>query len=97
MKNCKYNRYPCNGCSKEHLCGNGDSCGKFDNYYIEREKNFMDKNQVYEIAFKTIKESTEWGIGDESKVYGNWIDGVVTMANNLLNKIDEQNNKPVEN
>jgi len=30
----------------------------------------MDKNQIYETAFETIKESTEWGLEDESKTYG---------------------------
>ena len=28
------------------------------------------KNQIYETAFETIKESTEWGIDEEGKIYG---------------------------
>lgn len=27
----------------------------------------MDKNQIYETAFETIKESTEWGIEEEGE------------------------------
>lgn len=53
----------------------------------------MDKNEIIETVFETIKESTEWGLEDESKTYGHWIDGVVTMADNLLNKINEEKNK----
>ena len=57
----------------------------------------MDKNQIIETAFETIKESTEWGLEDESKTYGHWIDGVVTMTDNLLDKMkEEKNGKPNE-
>lgn len=57
----------------------------------------MDENLIYKTTFETIKESTEWGIEEEdSKTYGHWIDGVVTVVDNLLDKIDEKKNrKPV--
>lgn len=59
----------------------------------------MDKHQIYEIVFETIKESTEWGMGSEGKEYGNWIDGVVTIADNILNILNNENGRsiPVEN
>lgn len=58
----------------------------------------MDKNQIYKTAFETIKESTEWGIDKKGKTYGHWVDGVITMADALLNKINEEKNrKPNEN
>ena len=58
----------------------------------------MDKNQIIETAFETIKESTEWGIEDKSDRYGHFVDGVVTMTDNLLNKMKEDKNcRPVEN
>lgn len=53
----------------------------------------MDKNQVIETAFETIKESTEWGIEEDGKTYGHWVDGVVTVVDNLLNKLKEENNE----
>ncbi len=57
----------------------------------------MDKNQIYETAFETIKESTEWGLEDESKTYGHQIDGVVAMTDNLIDKLkEEKNGRPVE-
>lgn len=57
----------------------------------------MDKNQIIEAAFETIKESTEWGIEDKSNRYGHFVDGVVTMTDNLLNMLKEGNsNKSVE-
>lgn len=49
------------------------------------------KNQIYEIAFETIKKSTEWGIDEEGKIYGHWVDGAVTFADNLLDKLKEEN------
>lgn len=58
----------------------------------------MDKNKIIEVAFETIKESTEWGIEDKSDRYGHFVDGVVTMTDNLLNKMKEEKNcRPVEN
>lgn len=56
----------------------------------------MDENLIYKAAFETIKESTEWGIEEEGKTYGHWIDGVVTVVDSLLDKINEEKNrKPV--
>lgn len=52
----------------------------------------MDKNKIYETAFETIKESTEWGISCKDETYGHWVDGVVTMAENLIDEIDKKNN-----
>ena len=52
----------------------------------------MDRSQIIETAFETIKESTEWGIEDEGKTYGHFVDGVVTMTDNLLDKLNEQDN-----
>lgn len=50
----------------------------------------MDKNKIIEVAYETIKESTEWGIVNEGKEYGNWIDGVVAMTDALINEIDKK-------
>lgn len=48
----------------------------------------MDKNKVLEIAFKTIKDSTDWGIECEDKTYGYWIDGVVAMTESVLDEFE---------
>lgn len=48
----------------------------------------MDKNKILEIAFETIKDSTEWGIECEDKTYGHYVDGVVTMTDNILNEFE---------
>lgn len=49
----------------------------------------MDKNRILEIAFNTIKGSTDWGIECEDKSYGHYVDGIVTMASNLLDEFDK--------
>jgi hypothetical protein len=65
--------------------------------YRKRRRSSMDKNQIIETAFETIKESTEWGLEDKSDRYGHWVDGVVTMTDNLLDKLkEEKNGRPVE-
>jgi len=57
----------------------------------------IDKNQIMEATFEIIKESTEWGINEESKIYGHWVDGVMTFADALLDKLSEENNcRPTE-
>lgn len=53
----------------------------------------MEKNQIYETAFETIKESTEWGLDEKSKTYGHWVDGVVTVVDNLLTRLNEEKNR----
>lgn len=65
--------------------------------YRKWKGNNMDKNRIIETAFETIKESTEWGLEDKSDRYGHWVDGVVTMTDNLLDKLkEEKNDKPIE-
>ena len=57
----------------------------------------MDKNQIIETAFETIKEATEWEMEDKSDRYGHFVDGVVTMTDNLLNKLkEEKNGRPIK-
>ena len=58
---------------------------------VERKNiHNMDKNEIIETAFETIKESTEWGLENEGKTYGHWIDGVVTVVDNILKRISEE-------
>lgn len=51
----------------------------------------MDKNRVLEIAFETIKDSTEWGIECEDKSYGHYVDGIIRMTDNLLDEFNKKN------
>lgn len=68
------------------------------NCKIERKTYKMDKNQIIETAFEAIKESTEWGIGEEGRVYGHFVGGIVAVVDCLLDKINEEKNrKPDEN
>lgn len=62
------------------------------NCEIKRRIYEMDKNQIIETAFEAIRESTEWGIGEEGKVYGHFVDGIVTVVDRLFNKINEEKN-----
>ena len=53
----------------------------------------INKNRVLEIAFETIKDSTEWGIECEDKSYGHYVDGIIRMADNLLDEFDKKDYK----
>ena len=55
----------------------------------------MDRNMVIETAYEAIKDSLEWtdsyksdGNGVDS--YSNYIDGIVTMTENILNKLENE-------
>lgn len=51
----------------------------------------VDRNKVYEVAFKTIKESLEWADNYEGKGgYSNYIDGVISVADNFLDELDRK-------
>lgn len=56
----------------------------------------MDKDRIFEIFFKTIQESTEWGLGCDGKNYGHWIDGVVAITENLLAEVNKKRNCDAE-
>lgn len=57
----------------------------------------MDKVMVLETAFNTIDYSREWACDYENNGYYHYIDGVIDMSKNLLNKINEQNEKEITN
>lgn len=52
-------------------------------------KNIL-KNDVYEEFYNIVNDSTEWGIDADSSKYGYYIDGVVSMAQTLLEKFNDK-------
>lgn len=51
----------------------------------------MDKTRILEIAFNTVKESTDWGMSSEDKNYGYYITGVTDIVNKLLEEFNKKN------
>ena len=49
----------------------------------------MSRNSIIETAYKTIKNNTEWGVECESKAFGYFIDGVISMTETLLEQFNE--------
>ena len=49
----------------------------------------MNRNAVIETAYKTIKSNTEWGVECESKAFGYFIDGVISVTETLLERFSE--------
>ena len=60
---------------------------------ILRKDKLMNKENIYEEFFNVIRESIEWGIDAKNSKYGNYIDGVASMAQILLDKLDELEDK----
>ncbi len=50
----------------------------------------MNKDQIIEAAFNTIKSSTEWGMEEDGKIYGYWINGIISVVEDLLEKINKE-------
>lgn len=44
----------------------------------------MSRSTILEAMYEVIKESTEWGLGE--KDYGQFVDGVVSVVEKLLEK-----------
>lgn len=49
---------------------------------------------VYKAVFTVINDSREWSCDAEPKEYANFVDGVVTLAEELLDLIAEQDKVP---
>lgn len=44
----------------------------------------MERNDVFNALFTTIKDSLEWAYDVENKEYASFIDGVICFGSNLL-------------
>ena len=49
----------------------------------------MDKQKILETFFETMDGSREWGDTLEGKEYYNFVDGAITMTENLLKETEE--------
>lgn len=53
----------------------------------------MQKNDIYKAAYEVIAESLDWEIGDDK--YGNFVDGIRSLTDRLLDGIDTDNENNV--
>jgi hypothetical protein len=49
----------------------------------------INKNEIIETAFNAIKSSLEWGCDCANGAYAYYIEGVVTMAEEMICKFDD--------
>ena len=49
----------------------------------------MDRNFVYKMVFEEINESREWSCDCKDKTYSWYVDGVISLANRMLDKLSE--------
>lgn len=47
----------------------------------------LTKELIYETVYQLVSDSTEWGVDEDNVRYGQFIDGAMTMATMLLDKI----------
>ena len=55
----------------------------------------ISENKIYEVAYKVIKDSLEWGC-DKNNIGGpfyNYIDGVISVSDNLIKEMDKTSNE----
>ena len=53
------------------------------------DKILISKLYILEAAFKTIKDSLEWGGGCEDNSHTMFVDGIVSMTETLLDGFNE--------
>ena len=49
----------------------------------------MKRSVIFETAYETIKENSEWGIECTDKTYGYFIDGIIAMTDALIKELDQ--------
>lgn len=50
----------------------------------------MERNDVFNALFDTIRDSLDWAYNAENKDYASYIDGVIALGNNLLCQLDKE-------
>lgn len=57
----------------------------------------MDREKILEIFYEVVHESVEWyAEDDKNKTYTSFIDGILSMTDKLLEKIEINNSSTIE-
>lgn len=56
----------------------------------------MNRNTILECMYEVIRELIEWGFDSEDKKYSQFVDGVVTMTDAMLEREKEMHKKMIE-
>lgn len=52
----------------------------------------MTKEQIYKCTYDTLMESLEWGFDMKDNGYFNYVDGVLSMTSQILERVNNDNN-----
>lgn len=52
----------------------------------------MTKEQIYKCTYDTLMESLEWGFDMKDNGYFNFVDGVLSMTSQVLERVKNDNN-----
>jgi hypothetical protein len=52
----------------------------------------MTKEQIYKCTYDTLMESLEWGFDMKDDGYFNYVDGVLSMTSQILERVNDNNN-----
>lgn len=52
----------------------------------------MTKEQIYKCTYDTLMESLEWGFDMKDNGYFNFVDGVLSMTSQILERVNDDNN-----
>lgn len=50
----------------------------------------MERNDVFNALFDTIRDSLDWAYDAENKEYASYVDGIIRFGSNLLDQLDEE-------
>ena len=49
----------------------------------------MERNDVFNALFNTIRDSLDWAYEVENKEYASYVNGVITLGDKLLSQLDK--------
>lgn len=57
----------------------------------------MTKEQIYKCTYDTLMKSLEWGFDMKDDGYFNFVDGVLSMTSQILERVNDNNNGSCRN
>ena len=55
---------------------------------LKGSDNMIDKNTIFETVYNTIKDNMDWGFGCDNDKFTHFVDGIIAMAEGLIDKIE---------
>jgi hypothetical protein len=57
----------------------------------------INENTIYKLAYKTIRESLDWGSDTDNKEFFNFVDGVMAVTGEILYEMNKTSKEDINN